>query len=94
MISFLILHATPSFLSVVFGSMGSVALGILGDMRMTTKCQISPLPIVLALWNTWVHVSIFDGSNEMSNVKMTIDDVLCQRTTLGIPDVYLDHCYV
>ena len=93
-ISFLILHATSCFLSVVFGSMGSIVLGAPGDMRMTTKCRMSPLSTVLALQNTWVHVGTFDSSNKMSNVEMTIDDVLHQRTALGIPDVHPDHCHV
>ena len=53
-----------------------------------------PLPIVLALWDTWVHIGTFDGSNEMSNVEVTIDDVLHQRTALGVPDVHSDHCHV
>jgi len=74
--------------------MGSIALGAPGDMRMTTKCQMFLLPTVFALWNIWVHVSIFDGSNKMSNVETMIDDVLCQRTTLGIPDAHPDHCHV
>jgi len=93
-ISFLILHATSCFLSVVFSSMGSVVLGVPGDIRMTTKCRMSPLPIVLALWNTWIHIGTFDNSDKTSNIEMTIDDVLRQRTALGIPDVYPDHCHV
>jgi len=93
-ISFLILHATPHFLSVVFSSMGSIALGASGYMRAATKCQMFSLPIVLALWNTWVHVGTFDGSDEVSNVETIIDDVLCQRTALGIPNVHPDHCHV
>jgi len=94
MISFLILHATPCFLSVVFGSMGSIALGTPGNMRTTTKCRMSPLSTVLTLWNTWVHVGIFDSSDKTSNVETMIDDVLCQKTTLGIPDVHPDHRHV
>ena len=38
MICFLVFHATPCFLSMVFGNMSSIALGILGDMRVTAKC--------------------------------------------------------
>ena len=38
LICFLVVHATPHFLSVVFGSMSSIALGTPGDMRMATKC--------------------------------------------------------
>ena len=94
MICFLVFHATPCFLSVVFGNVGSIALGAPGDMRATAKCRMSPLPTVLTLWDTWVHIGTFDGSDESSNVEATIDNVLRQRTTLGIPDVHPDHCHV
>jgi len=49
---------------------------------------MSPLPTVLTLRNSWVHVSPADGCNKLSNVKLAIDDVLHTRTTLGIPDVH------
>ena len=74
--------------------MSFIALGTPGDIRMATKCWMFPLPTVLALQDTWVHISTFDGSDETSNVEATIDDVLRWRTTLGILDVYLDHCHV
>ena len=75
---------------MVFSNMSSIALGTSGDVRSTTKCYVSPLPTVLALWNPWVHISPTNGRNKSSNVKLTIDNVLCTRTTLGIPD----HCHV
>ena len=93
-IRFLVFHATPCFLSVVFSSVSSIALGTPGDMRATAKCQMSPLPTVLTLRDTQVHVGTFDGSDKSSNVEATIDNVLCQRTTLGIPDVHPDHRHV
>ena len=61
---------------------------------MATKCRMSLLPTVLALWDTQVHIGTFDGSDEMSDVEATIDDILRQRTALGIPDVYPDHCHI
>jgi len=76
-IHFLVFHTASRFLSVVFGSVSSIALSVPGDMRTTTKCQMFPLPTVLTLWNTWVHVGTFDSSNESSNVEVTIDNVLC-----------------
>ena len=51
-ICFLIFHSTPHFLSVVFGIMSSIALGIPGDMRATAKCQMTPLPTVFTLRNS------------------------------------------
>ena len=61
---------------MVFSNVGSIALGAPGDMRATAKCQMSPLPTVLTLWDTWVYVSTFDDSDESSNVEATIDNVL------------------
>ena len=55
---------------------------------------MSPLPTVLALRNVWIHVSPANSCNKLSNVKLLIDNVLCARTTLGIPNVHLDHCLV
>jgi len=37
MICFLVFYATSCFLSVVFGNVSSIALGIPGDMRVTAK---------------------------------------------------------
>ena len=94
LICFLVVHVTLCFLSVVFDRMSSIALGTSGDIRTATKCRIFPLPTVLALWDTWVHIGTFDGSDETSDVKVTIDNVLHQRTALGILDVHPDHCHV
>ena len=63
-ICFLVIHTTLCFLSVVFGSMSSIALGTPRDMRMATKCQMFPLPTVLALWDIWVHIGTFDSSDD------------------------------
>ena len=93
-IRFFVFYTTLCFFSVVFSSVSSIALGTPGDMRATAKCRISPLPTVLTLWDTRVHVGTFDGSNELSNVEATIDNVLCWRTTLGIPGVHPDHHHV
>ena len=93
-ICFLVVHATPCFLSVVFCVVSSIAFCASGGMRMTTKCWMPPLPTVLALRNVWVHVIPTNGCNKSSNVKSTIDDVLHARTTLGIPDVHPDHCLI
>jgi len=38
LICFLVFHATPHFLSVVFSVVSSIALSAPGDMRATAKC--------------------------------------------------------
>ena len=37
-VCFFVVHATPRFLSVVFGRVSSIVLGTSGDMRMTAEC--------------------------------------------------------
>ena len=91
LVCFFVVHATPCFLSVVFGRVSSVALGASGDMRTTAECQVAPLPTVLALRDTWVCVGTSNGSNVASNIEVSVDDVLSYRTTLGIPDVHPNH---
>ena len=77
MIHFFVFHATPCFLSMVFSNVSSIAFGTPGDMRATTKCRMSPLPTVLTLWDSWVHVGTFNGSDESSNVEAMVNNVLC-----------------
>ena len=94
MIQFLVFHTAPCFLLVVFSIVSSIALGAPRDVRATTKCRMSPLSTVLTLRNPWVHVCSANGRNVSSNVESPIDDVLCTRTTLRIPDVYPYYCFI
>ena len=87
-IQFHVFHTAPRFLLVVFSIVSSIALGAPRDVRATTKCRMSPLPTVLTLRNPWVHVGSTNSRNVSSNVESPIDDVLCTRTILRIPDVY------
>ena len=91
---FLVFHAIPCFLSVMFSNMSSIALGAPRDMRITAECQVAPFLAVLTLWNTWVHICAMNGHNKLSNIKMIIDNVLFQRTALGILDIYPNHCHI
>ena len=61
---------------------------------MTAECWVAPLPTVLALRDTWVHVGTSNGSDVASNIEVSVDDVLSYRTALGIPDVHPNHCLV
>ena len=93
-ICFLVFHATSRFLSVVFSVVSSIALSAPGDMRMTAKCQMSPLPTVFTLQYSWVHVSSANSRNKLSNIESLIDDVLHARTALVIPDVHPNYCFI
>ena len=85
-ICFLVFHAIPCFLSVMFSNVSSIALGAPAGMRTTTECYMAPFLAVLTLWNTQVHICITNDHNKLSNIKTMIDNVLHQRTALGISD--------
>ena len=76
LVCFFVVHATPRFLSVVFGQVSSIAFGASGDMRMTAEYRVAPLPTVLALRDTWVRVGTLNGSDVASNIEASVDDVL------------------
>ena len=76
-ICFLVFHTIPCFLSVVFYSVSSVALGAPGDMRSTAECHMAPFLAVFTLQNTQVYVCCLNSYNKTSNIKVSVDDVLC-----------------
>jgi len=49
LICFLVIHATPYFLSIMFDVVSSIAFSTPKDIRVTTKCQMTPFPAVLIL---------------------------------------------
>ena len=68
-----------------------IVLDTLGPLNATNTCCVTPLPTVLALWNTWVHVSIMYDSNETPNVELSIDNSFGLRTILGVPCINPDN---
>jgi len=75
-VKFFIFSATPCLFSVMFSRMSSITFGTPGNMRVTTKYQVTPLPTVFTLRNSWVCVCTSNGSNVLSYVKITIDNIL------------------
>jgi len=74
--------------------MSFITLNTSGDMKVIAECRMALSLTVLTLRNTRVYVHTIDNSYILSNVKLAIDNVLCCRTALGIPDVDLNHCHV
>ena len=78
----------------MFGNISFITFSISGDMRAIAECQVAPFPTVLTLRNARVHVHTMDDSYILSNIELAINDVLCCRTALGIPDVDPNHCHI
>jgi len=71
----------------------SIALDTLGPLDMTNTYCIFPLPTVLTLWDTWVHISTTYHGNETPYIKVMIYDSFGLGTILSVPyvDLYDGH---
>ena len=78
----------------MFGDVSSIAFSTSRDMRTTAEYRMALFPAVLALWNIWVHIGTLNGSNKLTYIEATVNDVLSQRTILGILDVHPNHCHI
>jgi len=54
----------------------TVTLKTLGPLDMTYPGHVTPLPTILALWYTWVHVGSSYSSDEASDIEASVDDFL------------------
>ena len=55
---------------------------------------MSPLPAVLALGNSWIHVHASNCRNVVTYIEASIDEHFSIFATLDIPDVDPDYGHV
>ena len=87
----LICFAAPPKFSVIFGSVRSIALDILGALDSAREGSMSPPPAVFALGDSWVHVCPSYSSDIPADVKAPVDETLSFVTALMIPNVDPDY---
>ena len=75
-VEFFIFGAIPHLFFMMFGRLSSIVFGASGDMRVTTKCQVTPLPTAFTLGNSQIYICTSNSSNILSYIKTTIDDIL------------------
>ena len=61
------------------------------SLGMTDKCGVSPLPAILILGDTRVHIYISYGGDVTFHIEAMVDQSLGWSTTLWIP--YIDPHY-
>ena len=61
---------------------------------MICKGGMPPLPAVLTLQDTRVHVSTADGSDITTNVETSVDKSFSSCTALRVPYIYPDNYHV
>jgi len=60
----------------------------------TREGRVAPLPAVLALGNSRIHVCASNSRNEVTYIEASIDEHFSVFTTLGIPYVDPDYGHV
>ena len=89
-----VFFAAPCSLPMMLGLVRSIVFDTPGHMWSTPKGWMSPPSTVFTLWNTGICNSAMHSSNELSYVKMMIDDWLSFGSRLWIPDINLVLKYV
>jgi len=72
---------------MMFRKVRTVTPHTLSPLNMANTCHMAPLPTILALWHSWVHVCTTNCCDVATNVELTIDDFLGILSSLGIPNV-------
>ena len=71
-------------MSVMLSFVWTITLNVFQALSSVLKDSVSPLPSVLTLENSWVHVSTMNSDNIATNIKVSINETLSLAPTLNI----------
>jgi len=60
----------------MFRKVRAITPHILSPLDMANTCCMAPLPTILALWYSWVHICTMNCCDVSTNVEPIIDDFL------------------
>ena len=78
----------------MFSYMKAIAFYAFRSLDMANPYQITPLPIILILRDTRIHVGAPHCRNNTSYIEVPVNNFLSIITVLGIPYVNPDDSYV
>ena len=84
----------PSKLTVKFSHMRAVVFYAFGSLDMAYLCQMTPLPTILILRDTRIHVGVPYHRNDTFYIEISVNDFLSIVTILGIPYINPDNSHV
>jgi len=61
---------------MMFRKVGAITSHTLSPLNMANTCYMAPLPTILVLWYSWVHICATNCCNVATDVEPTIDDFL------------------
>ena len=85
---------TLYYLSIVFDFMRTITLLTLSTMCIASESGVFPLPTILALKNTKVHIGSLNDCNMLIYVKTSVNKTFSLCTTLKVPNVNPYNNYV
>ena len=85
---------TPSKLAMMFSYMRAIAFYTFGSLDMAYPCQMTPLPTILALRDTRIHVGTSHCCNDTSYIETSVNNFLSIVTVSSIPYVNPDNSHV
>ena len=86
-IDFAVSFTTPTKLPVVFRFVRTIALYTFRSLNVTREGRMTPLPAVLALGNSQIHICASNCCNVVTYIEASIDEHFSIFTALDIPDV-------
>jgi len=78
----------------MFGFVKAIALNTFSSLESAQECCMSPLLTVLALRDTWVHVSTPDSGDIVSYVEVSVNEFFSLTDALDIPYVGPDNSHI
>jgi len=93
-VQFGISFTIPSKLVMIFSQMRAILFYIFGSLDTAYPCQMTPLPTILALRDTRIHVGTTHCCNNTSYIETSVNNFLNIVTILGIPYVNPDNSHV
>ena len=79
---------------MIIGTMGTIALSAFRSLNATDFCQVTLLLVIFALGDTRVHISISHCSDNVSNIKSSVNDSSDVATVLVVPNIDLNNCHI
>ena len=65
----------------------TIALDAFSSLNATRKGGVSPLPAILALGNSRIHVRTSNCGDVIAHIEAPVNEKFCVFSTLNIPDV-------
>ena len=67
--------------------MWAIALDAFSSLNVTRKGGVSPLPAILALGNSWIHIRTSNCGDVVAHIEAPVNEKFSIFSTLNIPDV-------